>query len=148
MPVIQWEIFLSVPTWEGSVKHSLSFLAAFKSSHSGLNFPEDNWPWWSLCFGICSQVDLCGFSRSCWVWAPTHTSLWRGAEVTSCGTSLWHKRSWPGLQSNLLTEPGECSHLQHQPASHSHASPAYLPGNGQGERDICAEFLEESLNPP
>lgn len=140
MPSTQWEIFLSVPAWERSVKHSLSFLAAFKSSHCGLIFTsvkaEDNRPWWSLCFGICSQVTLCGFSRTWWAWTLTHTSLRKGTEVTSSAAykyCSWSKGNLPHLQPHHERFPGRAFSREQAPAWH-------LADDVWGTREVIQDY--------
>lgn len=113
MSSVQCAVFLHDLAWERSAKHSMSFLAEFKSSPHHLIFTSvetEDQPWWSQCFSICSFVDLGGFSRTllrdnpAWGFPP---ALRKGAEVTfSAASSL-------------------------------------LPCNSQGERDICADLVEE-----
>lgn len=138
MPSAQWEIFPSIPAWERSVKHNLSFL----SSHCGLIFTgvkaEDNQPWWSLCFGICSQVDLCGFSRTCLAQTLTNTSLRKGAEVTSSAASpykycSWSKDNLPNLQPHHERLPGRAF-------SGEQASAWHLADEVWGTREVTQDY--------
>lgn len=117
MSSAQWAVSLSAPAWERSVKHSLSFLAEFKSSPCSLIFTSvetEDQPWWSQCF--CHL--LLG-----WSW-------WLLEDFVECKPCL---RVSPSLRKGAEV-------------TFSAASPL-LPRNSQGERDICADLVGESLNP-